>query len=181
MKTLAFEEQLTQLANETVTLVPLHEDHFELLFAVAADPLIWAQHPTPTRYQRAVFATYFAGGIESKAAFLVFDTATQTPIGSSRYYDLNLAAHSVKIGYTFLACAYWGTRHNRALKTVMLNNAFRFVDTVIFEIGAQNLRSQKAIEKLGAVRVATQKIAYFGEAANENFIYEIKKADWQSS
>ena len=66
MKTLAFEEQLTQLANETVTLVPLHEDHFELLFAVAADPLIWAQHPTPTRYQRAVFATYFAGGIESK-------------------------------------------------------------------------------------------------------------------
>ena len=64
------------------------------------------------------------------------------------------------------------------MKTLMLDHAFIFVETVNFHIGAENIRSQKAIEKLGAVKVGEIEINYPGEDERLNFIYEIKKSMW---
>ena len=58
----------------------------------------------------------------------------------------------VEIGWTFLARAYWGGRYNGEMKRLMLEHAFRSVDRVIFIIGPENRRSQRAVEKIGAVR-----------------------------
>lgn len=170
--------QPTHLQDANVTLVPLQETDFERLYQVASDPLIWEQHPSKTRYQREVFANYFKGAIESKGAFLVLDTQSGQPIGSSRYYDYDAATATLLIGYTFLARSHWGSTYNRSLKTLMIDHAFTFADAVVFHIGAQNIRSQKAIEKLGAVKVGELDLAYYGEVANPNFIYQITKADW---
>jgi len=57
----------------------------------------------------------------------------------------------------------------------MLGHVFAFVDTVIFHVGASNIRSQKAMEKLGAVKIGEEEVAYFGESSRWNFVYEIKK------
>ena len=59
---------------------------------------------------------------------------------------------SIAIGFTFLARDHWGATYNRALKSLMMGHAFKFVNTVIFHIGVNNIRSQKAIEKLGATK-----------------------------
>jgi RimJ/RimL family protein N-acetyltransferase len=134
-----FELQPT-LENEFVKIRPLKEDDFEALYKVASDPLIWEQHPNKDRYKRDVFQTFFKGAMESKGAFLVFDNKTGEAIGSSRFYGFDKEAKSVVIGYTFLAKDHWGTTYNRALKTLMLNHAFRFADKVIFHIGAYNIR-----------------------------------------
>ncbi len=164
-----------QLSNDLIHIVPIQSTDFEKLYAVACDPLIWEQHPNKDRYKREVFENFFNGALESKGAFLVYDAATNEVIGSSRFYDFNETEKVVTIGYTFLARSHWGTKYNRALKTVMLNYAFQFTDKVHFAIGSQNIRSQTAIERLGAKKIDEQIIAYYGESEKLNFIYEIKR------
>jgi len=55
-----------------------------------------------------------------------------------------------------LARSHWGGVYNREMKQLMLRHAFRFVNSVIFMVGAKNLRSQRAMEKIGGVRVGTK-------------------------
>ncbi len=167
-----FELQPT-LENELVKLIPLKEEDFEILYQVTSDPLIWKQHPEKDRFQRKVFEKFFKGAIESRGAFLVVDKKTGEVIGNSRYYDFDETNRSIAIGYTFLTRKYWGTAYNKAMKTLLLDHSFKFVDTVIFHIGENNIRSQKAIVKLGAKKI--------GELNRENsisFVYEIEKNTW---
>lgn len=167
------------LENELLKVVPLQQNDFDQLFAVAADPLIWEQHPNKDRYKKDVFAKFFEGALASKGAFIVYDKATGTAVGSSRYYELNEEQNSVAIGYTFIGRNFWGNGYNAALKMLMFNHAFQFVERVELHIGASNFRSQKAAEKLGALKVGEQDIAYYGEPAKWNFIYRIEKEKWQ--
>ena len=173
-----FELQPT-LEDEFVRIQPLKDSDFEILYAVACDPLIWEQHPNKDRYKREVFETFFQGAIESEGAFLVFDKQSNKAIGSSRFYELDADKRSVAIGYTFFAKDHWGSIYNPALKKLMLEHAFQFVDSVFFHIGAFNIRSQKAIERLGAKKVSEMDVAYYGEPSKLNFLYEIKKEDWK--
>jgi RimJ/RimL family protein N-acetyltransferase len=166
------------LQNEFVKLVPLKESDFEVLYKVASDPMIWEQHPNKNRWKREVFENFFEGAMTSKGAFLIHDAATNAVIGSSRFYDWSKEKSEVSIGYTFFARSHWGGRYNPAAKHLMMQHAFRFLDNVIFHIGAENIRSQKAIERLGAVKIAEQEMAYFGEDSKLNFIYRIQKADF---
>lgn len=174
-----FDLQPRALKNELVKLIPLKTEDFEILYKVASDPLIWEQHPNKNRYQKDAFEIYFTGAIESGGAFLVFDDKTDELIGSSRFYEYNSANKSAAIGYTFLSRDHWGSTYNTALKSVMLNHAFKFVDTVIFHIGSNNIRSQKAIEKLGAKKIGEIEMEYSGEEQQLNYVYQITKEEWQ--
>ncbi len=137
------------LSGPTLTLRPLKATDFDMLHAAASDPLIWEQHPEPTRWQPEVFLKFFEGGLESKGAFVVTDRATGAVIGSSRYYEWDAPKREIAIGYTFLTRAYWGGLTNRELKKLMLDHAFQWADTVWLHIGVDNWRSRKATEKIG--------------------------------
>ncbi len=176
MSTIDF-RQVT-LANELVRLSPLQEKDFEELYAVASDPLVWEQHPNKNRYRREVFAVYFEGAIASEAAFKITEAKTGETIGCSRFYDYDAAAGSVVIGYTFFARSHWGNGYNPAAKALMMAYAFTFANTVIFHIGSNNIRSQKAIVKIGAIKTGEAEVAYYGEDNNLNFIYKVQKKDW---
>jgi RimJ/RimL family protein N-acetyltransferase len=177
---MAFELQ-PRIENQWVKLEPLTPSDFEALYSVASDPLIWEQHPNKNRHQREAFAVYFKGAIESGGALRVIDKTTGTLIGCSRYYDWDDSQHSVAIGYTFIARHKWGGHTNRAMKTLMLEHAFQFVDRVIFHVGAANLRSRKAMEKLGAVHIGEAAVSYYGEPSHPNVIYKIDALDWVQS
>jgi RimJ/RimL family protein N-acetyltransferase len=123
---------------------------FDALYEAAKDPLIWEQHPESDRYRRDMFQRYFDGAIESRGAFAVLERASGRIIGSSRYCNLRADEGEVEIGWTFLQRAFWGGSYNRELKSIMLDHAFRFVDRVVFVVGANNQRSQKALQKIGA-------------------------------
>ena len=162
-----------------IRVEPLRAGDFEALYAVASDPLIWEQHPSKNRYQRDVFAGYFESGLKSGGALRVIDATHDELIGSSRYYDLDEAARKVSIGYTFLARNCWARGFNQALKKLMLNHAFKFVDRVTFHVGRDNWRSRKAMEKLGGVYIGEETMAYVpGEQANLNVVFKIDAADW---
>lgn len=174
---MSFDLQPT-LKNEVIKIEPLRPGDFELLYAVAADPLIWEQHPQKERYQRPVFESFFKTAIESGGAFRVIDGVTGELIGSSRYHDLNEMERKVEIGYTFFARSRWGGPHNRSLKTLMLDHAFRFVDRVIFKVGVNNWRSRKAMEKLGGLYIGQEMVSYTGEARHLNVLFKIDAVDW---
>ncbi len=166
------------LGNDRVQLEPLVEEDFEALYAVASDPLVWEQHPNRDRWQREVFRTFFEGALQSGGAFKVIDKGSGAVIGSTRFYDYSEPGRSVLIGYTFYARACWGKGINLAVKQLMLDHIFAYVDQVDFHIGAQNIRSQIAIGRLGARKTGEQEVAYFGEAPKLNFVYRIEKKDW---
>ena len=163
------------LYNQFIRLEPLKESDFEILYQVASDPLIWEQHPNPDRYKKEVFENYFKGAITSNGAYLIIDTQTNEVIGSSRFYDYDTKQKELKIGYTFFSRKVWGKYHNKATKLLMLDHALQFVDKVIFHVGSQNIRSRKAMEKLGAIKIREVEVAYFGEATKTNFEYYIDK------
>lgn len=174
-------EITSHLANRLVRIEPLQVDDFESLYAVASDPLIWEQHPNRLRYQRDVFEVYFKGAVDSASAYRVIDPTDGALIGCSRFYDLQAAQRTVSIGYTFLARRAWGTQINRALKTLMLDHAFCHVEHVLFEVGVDNRRSRKAMEKLGGRAIGEAVVAYYGEPGRPNVIYQIDRTDWQVS
>ncbi|HEX4638723.1 MAG TPA: GNAT family N-acetyltransferase [Chthoniobacterales bacterium] len=138
------------LTGKLIELRPLKPVDFDELFRAASDPLIWEQHPESDRYTREVFEKYFAGALESKGAFAIVDLKTGQIIGSSRYYGFDSEKSEIEIGWTFLERHFWGGEYNRELKALMLKHAFRFVDRVVFVVGENNFRSQKALEKIGA-------------------------------
>lgn len=172
---MTFNLQPQHLKNEFIQLFPLQQDDFEALYTVASDPLVWEQHPNKLRYQREVFQNFFEGAIQSQGAFLIRDVQTNEVVGSSRFYDFDENDNSILIGYTFIGRKFWGKDYNKSLKKLMLDYAFQYVDKVYFHIGAQNYRSQKAIEKIGAIKVDEQEVEYYGEEAKMNYIYQIKK------
>lgn len=156
-----------------ICLRPLSTDDFEALYRCASDPLIWEQHPEPTGYQEEVFQVFFDGAIESKGAFAVIDRSKNVVVGTSRYYKLALERREVTVGYTFLMREYWGGRFNHELKQLMLEHAFKFVDIVRFEIGEANLRSRKAIERIGA---RLSELRNFD--GNPHVVYRIEKTSF---
>lgn len=166
------------LENELILLQPLQQNDFERLFAVASDPLIWEQHPNKDRYKREVFQTYFEGAMESKGALLLIDKLTGEVAGSSRFYEYNEAESSLLIGYTFIARKYWSKGFNPAMKKLMIDHAFQYVDKILFHIGANNVRSQIAIGRIGAVKQKEISVAYHGEPEKLNFEYLLEKESW---
>lgn len=170
-----FDLQPVFLHDNLIKLIPLKKTDFETLFEVGCNPLVWEQHPNPNRYKLEDFTTYFKGAIESKGAFLIVDCKTNETVGCSRYYDYNEHDKSVLIGYTFIGTKFWGNGYNKTLKKLMLDYAFQFVDKVYFHIGAFNIRSQKAIEKIGAIKIDEFEVEYYGENSKLNFVYLLNK------
>ncbi|WP_312819437.1 GNAT family N-acetyltransferase [Kaistella carnis] len=167
------------LENENIKLIPLQESDFERLFVVASDPEVWAMHPNKERYKREVFQNFFTGALESKGAFLIIDKNSGEVLGSTRFYDFNEKDKSIFIGYTFYGTKSWGKNINASVKKMMLDYIFQFVDKVIFHVGADNIRSVKAMNKLGAENLGEEEVAYFGEASKMNVVFQIKKEDWK--
>src|SRR5216117_2409615 len=143
------------LKGELIGLRPLRPEDWDDLFAVASDALIWEQHPESDRYKEDVFRMFFQDALESGGAFVVIDRKSQRIIGSTRFYGYDQEKSEIEIGWTFLARKYWGGRYNAEMKRLLLNHAFKFVENVVFFVGEDNVRSQKAIEKVGAIRVGT--------------------------
>lgn len=142
-----------QLHGALVTLRPLQAEDRAALWEVARDPLIWDLHPDKTRCVPEGFERFFRDSLQSHSALVVIDAATGQIIGSSRYYDWDAAAKELAIGYTFLARSAWGGAVNREVKDLMIGHAARWADRVWFHVARDNLRSRRAMEKLGATVV----------------------------
>ncbi|HWT12778.1 MAG TPA: GNAT family N-acetyltransferase [Allosphingosinicella sp.] len=165
------------LEGQRLKLRPLAPEDFNALYAVAADPLIWEQHPARDRHRREVFLDFFREALESGGALAAIDRVDGRIIGSSRFHGYDSRRSEVEIGWTFLARSHWGGVHNGEMKALMLAHAFRFVDNVLFIVGPDNLRSQPAVEKVGGVRDGRR----HDDTGLDSLVFRLTRSRWEAS
>jgi RimJ/RimL family protein N-acetyltransferase len=167
-----------ELIGETLHLRPLTETDRVAMTAAASDPLIWELHPARDRHLPEKFHPYFDKLLAMGGTLVVIDRASSDIIGWSSYGELKPETREVEIGWTFLTRAYWGGETNREMKRLMLVHAFGFVDTVVFRIAPDNLRSRRAIEKIGGILTDRPAEIIFEGRALPHVVYRIEKADF---
>jgi RimJ/RimL family protein N-acetyltransferase len=160
------------LKGELLVLRPLLESDFDGLYGVACDPEIWKLHPEKDRYKRAVFERYFADAVKSDTALIALDCVDGKPIGTSRFHGFDAQKSEVEIGWSFLSRACWGGRYNGEMKKLMIDHVYKYVDNILFIIGKENLRSQKAAQKIGAELIDNS----FVRGGLENVVYRISRS-----
>lgn len=135
---------------------PLDASDFDALAAAASDPLIWELHPDRDRHRPEVFRAFFDDQLASGGGLVVLDRRTGEVIGTSRFYGYDPKASEIEIGWTFLIRRCWGGAYNGELKALMLQHAFRYVQSVVLLVRRGNLRSQRAVEKIGGVAIGSR-------------------------
>jgi RimJ/RimL family protein N-acetyltransferase len=138
------------LGGETVLLRPLLEEDYAALLAVASDPEIWAQHPASDRWREEAFRAYFDTWLLRGGGLAIIERSSGRVIGASCYSLEGRLPGEVEIGWTFLARDHWGGATNREVKRLMVGHALEHRGRAVFRVAETNLRSRKALEKIGA-------------------------------
>ncbi len=163
------------LAGPTVELRPTRADDWAALRAITADPLLWEVHPAWDRYKEPVFRAYFDANFASGGSLTMIDRASGAVIGASRYWEVDPSTGSVEIGATYLARSHWGTGINHEVKRLMVAHALAAVEAVIFRIGIGNLRSRRALEKIGGRLTDRVDMSMMAGVSVEHVVYEITR------
>ncbi|WP_375140735.1 GNAT family N-acetyltransferase [Inhella proteolytica] len=147
-----------ELTQAPVRLVPLSLDHEDGLRAAAADGELWnltftsVPEPDDTRgYIERALAQQAAG---NRLPFAVLDSASGRVLGSTSYHDIVADLDRLEIGYTWYAQSCWRTAINTTAKLLLMQHAFETLGAALvgWRTDILNLRSQAAIERLGAHR-----------------------------
>lgn len=157
------------LEGELLRLRPLRPEDWDDLYAVASDSLIREQHPNNDRYKEEMFKEFFREALESGGALIVIDCKNGQVMGSSRFHGYDKEKSEIEIGWTFLARSHRGGIYNKEMKQLMLRHTFRFVKNAVFLVGPRNLRSQRAMVKIGGVRVESRP----DENGRDKFVFQI--------
>ena len=165
------------LEGERLLLRPLCEDDWDALYAVARDPLVWELHPAHDRWQEPVFRAFFDDALAKGGALAIVDKASGTVIGSSRFQlcDRTEEEGVLEIGWSFLARPYWGLGYNAEFKRLMLAHAFRYVDRVVFRVGADNVISCRAMANIGGRLTDVTWVEERAGRPVEHVLYEITR------
>ncbi len=128
-----------------------------------------------------MFRKYFDDGLASNGAVVFIDRSTGGIIGASRYESERepIEPGEVEIGWTFLARAYWGGEWNRSVKRLMIRHAFDTGHTAaLFLVGEHNVRSRRAMEKIGGTLSDRTSMALTGGVPVLHVVYEIRPDDF---
>jgi RimJ/RimL family protein N-acetyltransferase len=121
------------------------------------------------RYEEESFREFFNEALASGGALIVVDASNQQVIGSSRFYGYEKDRSEIEIGWSFLARSHWGGVYNGEMKALMLRHAFRFADNVVLLVTPGNRRSQRAVEKIGGIRLGARPDG----AGRDSYVYRV--------
>ncbi|MEQ1542152.1 MAG: GNAT family N-acetyltransferase [Novosphingobium sp.] len=164
------------LEDDRLLLRPLAADDWDALHAVAGDPQVWALHPVSTRWQEPVFRAFFDEALREGGALIAIDKVSGKVAGSSQFRGYDPQASQVEIGWTFLGRDHWGGAANRAMKRLMLTHALQAVERAVFRVGETNLRSRRAMEKIGGRLTDERETVAGPNGPIVHVVYEITRA-----
>jgi len=174
------------LENEWVRLEPLAHEHTEALWAIAPDPRIY-EH-LPVRFEsRTDIETFVSDSLARQRAgmalpFAIVSKAEGRVVGSTALFDFSPERRAAEIGWTWHTPDVWGTPINVATKILLLEHAFTQLELVrvYFKTDVRNGRSQRAIEKLGAIRegVWRKHMQRLDGSWRDSVFYSITDDDW---
>lgn len=179
---------LRELTGELIRVVPMDKSHIQGLYEAANDENIWAHLPKTIRtlhdMEAFVEEALQAKDSGAECPFVIIQRETGKIVGTTRFLYMSSAARSLEIGWTWFHPSVWGTSVNTECKYVLLQYCFEQLNTirVQFKTDERNIRSQKAIERLGAVKegiLRNQMIRKDGTFRNSVF-YSIIDSEWPS-
>jgi RimJ/RimL family protein N-acetyltransferase len=144
------------LVGKRAKLVPLEEAHIPALHETGHDPLIWqhsALRGASLEEMRQLVRSFLHDQERGEALpFTIIDQSTQQMVGSTQFHTISHTHRNLEIGKTWLAPQVWGTHLNTECKYLLLRHCFETLEVlrVQFRTDARNVRSQRAIERLGA-------------------------------
>lgn len=154
---------------------PLEASDHDAFVAVAADPLIWEEHPESDRAIPEKVERFFADALASGGAVVV-TTAAGEIVGSSRFEEPGPEGDRILIDHTFLARPYWTPEDYLEVKGLLFDHAFTTFGKVELRVGVDNGRTRGAVEDiLGAAYVDTVATPLGDHAA-----YELSREAWSA-
>ena len=148
--------QTPDLAGDHVLLIQLHPHHASGVLAAADDDEVFRwltfRRPTNLTEAEAIVERYLS--TPNLVAWAQIDQKSNELAGLTTYYDIDPAARTVAIGTTWLGKRFWQTPINAEAKLLLMGRAFDDLDAVrvVWHTDINNVRSQAAIERLGAQR-----------------------------
>ncbi len=181
---------LSKLKGKHVVLELLSESHREAIRAIAKDERIWEFNKMLLINQDydEMYDTYFNAAIDKKQmggqqAFVMRKVKDGSIIGMTRLYEINQKDRHAMIGYTWYIPSVWGKVYNKESKFLLLQYIFETLGFNRAELRAagQNVRSQKAIEKIGGIREGVlRKHGYRNDGViKDTVIYGIIDEEWK--
>lgn len=168
-------------------LEPLQMKHAAELYEVSQDQAIWTYMLTRPPRSLADMEQIIAAALQDQETrtcqpFAIIDLAQGRAIGSTRYHNCMLRDHGVEIGWTWLAPSVQRTGVNTECKYLLLRHAFEGVGAirVQFRTHHLNIKSQQAIERLGAVKegVLRNHIIMPDGSYRHSVFYSITESEW---
>ena len=179
----------TILKGKAVDLVPLEKNNFDELYLAASDKTLWENIPIDCSTQQNFTAAYKTALSEREKGnqypFVIYHKQTKKLIGSTRFFEIFQKDKKLEIGWTWVVKKYWATEVNLECKLLLLTYCFEVLKTrrVQLKTDENNLRSRKAIEKIGGQFegiLRKDKIKENGESRNAAY-YSILDDEWQPS
>ncbi|MEK5254573.1 GNAT family N-acetyltransferase [Paenibacillus sp. FSL F4-0125] len=176
------------LEGTTIKLVPMDESHVEGLARVLRNPNIWEftwRKITSDEQVQDLITTAFANQTNgSQFPFVIIEQASGQIVGTTRIMHPDMVHRNAEIGCTWISPEYWRTSVNTEAKSLLLHYCFEELKLVRveFTVVASNLRSQRAVERLGAVRegVLRQHRIRSDGSIHDNVVFSILDKEWPS-
>ena len=175
------------LYGDAAKLEPLDPSHAEDLLAAGADPEIWRYMPIPqpgsvTEVRQWIDEAWKLAATGEQLPFAIIDPETGRAVGSTRYLEIHRNWRTLEIGWTWLAASVQRTAVNTEAKLMLLKHAFEDQGAlrVQFKTDGRNLRSQEALERLGAVKegvLRKQRVNHDGYVRDAVY-YSILDDEW---
>lgn len=179
-----------ELHGELVSLEPLRGEHAPGLLAAAADDEVFAWLP----YGRPLDLDQAQAWVEDALAdrkasrrlpFAVLDAGDGLVIGSTSYWEFDALNAHVEIGSSWLSRTCWGSGCNAEAKLLLMSHAFEALELerVAFRTDIRNERSQRAIERLGAVKegVHRHEMRRRDGSWRDSVHYSILRGEWPAA
>jgi N-acetyltransferase len=179
----------TLLKGDHIYLELLRPEHIGVLKILARDERLWEFTKTlliddtyDEQFQAYITTALDPSAVDGQQAFVIRATADDAIIGMTRFYAITPKDKRLAIGYTWYIPAVWGGLHNKECKLLLLQYAFETLgfNRVEFHIAHQNIRSQKAVEKIGGAREGVlRKYAIRPDGSiRHTVIYSIIDEEW---
>jgi RimJ/RimL family protein N-acetyltransferase len=182
-----FDPKPVTLEGSHVRLEPLARRHAEDLFEVGKEETIWPYMSRPPLKSVEDARGWIDQALEVTATdtqipFAIIERASGKAIGSTRYMDIRRNDRGLEIGWTWIGTAFQRTAMNTECKYLLLRHAFEELGAarVQLKTDLRNVRSQRAIERLGAVRegVLRKHMVLWDGFIRDTVYYSVIESEW---